>query len=298
MGESRSMDSAALQASAAALARATAFLEAGRGGPFRARSMANGLRELDRFLSVLIDEVADNVLRGGMDGMVLARQRNTPNKLRSLRAALGLDSPDHERLRTIGRSRERLFHSTPPRGGVDSRRVPEWLLAAGLEQRHAAEAETLAVEMRRICRLYDRLRAELLEPGCQQPFRHRATLTFAGSRPISTRLTSPATEFHASAFWPHARSFLFTLLAPPGRCLAENIFRERKYPMPIGNVKFFNGDKGYGFIANEDGSGDAFVHISAVERAGMSTLNKDQRISYELETDRRGKQSAVNLQSA
>ncbi|AGH48663.1 MULTISPECIES: cold-shock protein [Sphingomonadales] len=68
--------------------------------------------------------------------------------------------------------------------------------------------------------------------------------------------------------------------------------------MPIGTVKFFNADKGYGFIAPEDGSGDSFVHITAVERAGMATLNKDQRLSYELETDRRGKQSAVNLQPA
>ena len=68
--------------------------------------------------------------------------------------------------------------------------------------------------------------------------------------------------------------------------------------MITGTVKFFNNDKGYGFIAPENGSGDAFVHISAVERAGMTTLNKDQRISYELETDRRGKTSAVNLQSA
>jgi CspA family cold shock protein len=68
--------------------------------------------------------------------------------------------------------------------------------------------------------------------------------------------------------------------------------------MITGTVKFFNNDKGYGFIAPEDGSGDAFVHISAVERAGMSTLNKDQRVSYELETDRRGKTSAVNLQEA
>jgi CspA family cold shock protein len=68
--------------------------------------------------------------------------------------------------------------------------------------------------------------------------------------------------------------------------------------MPIGTVKFFNSDKGYGFIAAEDGSGDSFVHITAVERAGMRTLNKDQRVSYELETDRRGKQSAVNLQPA
>jgi CspA family cold shock protein len=68
--------------------------------------------------------------------------------------------------------------------------------------------------------------------------------------------------------------------------------------MITGTVKFFNTDKGYGFIAPEDGSSDAFVHISAVERAGMSTLNKDQRVSYELETDQRGKLSAVNLQTA
>lgn len=68
--------------------------------------------------------------------------------------------------------------------------------------------------------------------------------------------------------------------------------------MPVGTVKFFNIDKGYGFISNEDGSGDAFVHVTAVERAGMATLNKDQRVSYELETDRRGKQSAVNLVAA
>jgi CspA family cold shock protein len=68
--------------------------------------------------------------------------------------------------------------------------------------------------------------------------------------------------------------------------------------MPIGTVKFFNDQKGYGFIQPEDGSGDAFVHISAVERAGMNTLQRDQRVSYELETDQRGKTSAVNLQSA
>lgn len=68
--------------------------------------------------------------------------------------------------------------------------------------------------------------------------------------------------------------------------------------MITGTVKFFNTDKGYGFIAPEDGTGDAFVHISAVERAGMATLNKDQRVSYELETDRRGKTSAVNLRAA
>lgn len=68
--------------------------------------------------------------------------------------------------------------------------------------------------------------------------------------------------------------------------------------MPIGNVKFFNSDKGYGFIAAADGSGDSFVHITAVQAAGMATLNKDQRVSYELETGRNGKVSAINLQSA
>lgn len=68
--------------------------------------------------------------------------------------------------------------------------------------------------------------------------------------------------------------------------------------MITGTVKFFNADKGYGFIAPEDGTSDAFVHISAVERAGMRTLNKDQRVSYELETNDRGKTSAVNLQEA
>lgn len=68
--------------------------------------------------------------------------------------------------------------------------------------------------------------------------------------------------------------------------------------MPIGKVKFFNNDKGYGFIAPEDGGNDSFVHISAVERAGMTTLQADQRLSYEVENDQRGKSSAVNLQAA
>jgi len=72
----------------------------------------------------------------------------------------------------------------------------------------------------------------------------------------------------------------------------------KEISMPIGTVKFFNADKGYGFIAPEGGGNDAFVHISAVERAGMSTLDRDQRVSYELETDNRGKQSACNLASA
>ncbi len=68
--------------------------------------------------------------------------------------------------------------------------------------------------------------------------------------------------------------------------------------MPVGTVKFFNTEKGYGFIQPDDGGNDSFVHISAVERAGMGTLNKDQRVKYELETDKRGKTSAVDLEAA
>ena len=65
--------------------------------------------------------------------------------------------------------------------------------------------------------------------------------------------------------------------------------------MPTGTVKFFNATKGYGFIEPEDGGKDAFVHISAVERAGLSTLNEGQKVSFELETGRNGKTSAENL---
>ena len=68
--------------------------------------------------------------------------------------------------------------------------------------------------------------------------------------------------------------------------------------MPIGTVKFFNDAKGFGFIQPEDGGQDAFVHISAVERAGMRTLGQGQRLSYELQEDRPGKVSATNLQAA
>ena len=68
--------------------------------------------------------------------------------------------------------------------------------------------------------------------------------------------------------------------------------------MAIGTVKFFNESKGYGFIAPDGGGNDAFVHISAVENSGMRTLRENQRVSYELEQDRRGKMAAVNLKSA
>jgi len=68
--------------------------------------------------------------------------------------------------------------------------------------------------------------------------------------------------------------------------------------MTIGTVKWFNSQKGYGFIQPEDGSKDVFVHISAVERAGMGSLHEGQRLSFELERGQQGKTSAVNLQQA
>lgn len=72
---------------------------------------------------------------------------------------------------------------------------------------------------------------------------------------------------------------------------------EGRTKMPIGTVKFFNDAKGYGFIQPDNGGTDAFVHVTAVERAGMQTLRQDQRLSYDLEQDRRGKMSAVNLKA-
>jgi len=73
----------------------------------------------------------------------------------------------------------------------------------------------------------------------------------------------------------------------------------RRNTMAVGTVKWFNETKGFGFIQPDDGGNDVFVHISAVERAGMRGLNEGQKVSYEMETDKRsGKQSAGNLQSA
>ena len=65
--------------------------------------------------------------------------------------------------------------------------------------------------------------------------------------------------------------------------------------MPVGTVKFFNTQKGYGFIQPDDGSKDVFVHITAVERAGMRSLNEGDKVNFEIVTER-GKQAAGNLQ--
>lgn len=68
--------------------------------------------------------------------------------------------------------------------------------------------------------------------------------------------------------------------------------------MTTGTVKFFNESKGYGFIAPDGGGNDAFVHISAVEQAGMRSLRENQRVTYDLQEDRRGKMAAVNLKAS
>ncbi|MBV8705532.1 MAG: cold-shock protein [Acetobacteraceae bacterium] len=68
--------------------------------------------------------------------------------------------------------------------------------------------------------------------------------------------------------------------------------------MTTGTVKWYNPQKGYGFIAPEDGSKDVFVHVSAVEQSGIGSLNEGQKVSFEVERGRQGKSAAVNLQRA
>ena len=67
--------------------------------------------------------------------------------------------------------------------------------------------------------------------------------------------------------------------------------------MAVGTVKWFNPQKGFGFIQPENGGADVFVHISAVEKAGLTTLNDGQKVSFDLEAGRRGKTSAINLKA-
>ncbi|MEQ1490241.1 MAG: cold-shock protein [Terricaulis sp.] len=67
--------------------------------------------------------------------------------------------------------------------------------------------------------------------------------------------------------------------------------------MAVGKVKFFNGQKGFGFIEQEGGGKDVFVHISALERSGMSSLGEGQKVTFDLEKDRQGRDSAINLKT-
>src|SRR5262245_38449822 len=106
--------------------------------------------------------------------------------------------------------------------------------------------------------------------------------------------------------WPRARRVGLTILLQISNINRAARWRgpsahatERKSRMTRGTVKWFNNQKGFGFIAPDDGGKDVFVHISAVERAGMHSLNEGQKVSFELVADRRtGKSSASNLRAA
>ncbi len=150
--------------------RATAFLDAGGAAPFVPRVLANALRELDRFLSVLIDDVASAARPEGMNHGNFARLRNTPNKLRHIRQALGVacvePCADHARLRAIGKARDRLFHSAAPSHRPVG--LPAWPDTMppgqgeqGGVQQHAHRV-SIAAELLRVCRFYDRLASELV----------------------------------------------------------------------------------------------------------------------------------------
>jgi cold shock protein len=94
----------------------------------------------------------------------------------------------------------------------------------------------------------------------------------------------------------YAQKYLLKLRRQKTSTCVGDILYERNYDMTTGTVKWFNGQKGFGFIAPDDGGPDAFVHISAVERSGMSDLRDGQKVSYELVADRKsGKMSAENL---
>jgi CspA family cold shock protein len=84
-------------------------------------------------------------------------------------------------------------------------------------------------------------------------------------------------------------------VAPWGQ--AAKRYGDRRFPMAMtGTVKFFNGERGYGFIKPDDGGRDVFVHITAVERAGLKSLNEGQHITFDVEPDKKGKgPKAVNL---
>jgi CspA family cold shock protein len=88
-------------------------------------------------------------------------------------------------------------------------------------------------------------------------------------------------------------------LNPPRIARHISTCLQRTFPMNTGTVKWFNGQKGFGFIQPENGGNDVFVHISAVERAGLHTLNEGQKVTYDVVADRRtGKSAAENLRAA
>jgi CspA family cold shock protein len=84
-------------------------------------------------------------------------------------------------------------------------------------------------------------------------------------------------------------------MTKPSRCVPRAVYEKGKLDMPTGTVKWFNTTKGYGFIAPDDGGKDVFVHISAVERSGLTGLADNQKVTYELQAGRDGRESAANI---
>lgn len=131
--------------------------------------IGNGLRELDRFLSLLIDAVAALIAPPGLDRGRFSRQRNTANKLRTIRSAMALPSPDHDRLLAIGRSRDCLFHCAGIVRRGDSRAAKQmtagWPAPDDVRLRSFAIGERLAIDalgLHSVCRFYDHVAADLL----------------------------------------------------------------------------------------------------------------------------------------
>jgi hypothetical protein len=184
-----------LNAALATLNAGTLFLGAGLGdtpdpgerraieGRYRAKVIGNGLRELDRFLSIAIDEAA-TLIAPDLD---LSRTRNTANKLRTFRIATGATSPEHDRLRAIGRSRDCLFHC----GGIVQRgdRRGGALMTAGWPPSDADSASpgrvlaigdrlsVAPIDLDRVCRFYDAIADALAAQVASIDFPRRSVYT-------------------------------------------------------------------------------------------------------------------------
>jgi len=120
--------------------------------------------------------------------------------------------------------------------------------------------------------------------------------------------TSPLSGYLPSAISKRLTFFYFDLLSPspalslsiqtttPGCRNSVGSTKQETTDMPTGTVKWFNTTKGYGFIAPEDGGKDVFVHISSVERSGLTGLADNQKVTYELRSGRDGRESADNIE--
>ena len=140
-------------------------------GQYQAKVIANGLRELDRFLNILADAVAAALKLPPLEQAKLSRQRNTANKLRNLHTTLRLSTPRHDRLRALGKARDCLFHCAgivrrpDARGGNIMTVGWPGFPADGLSLRHFSLGERLvvkAVDLENVCDFYDDIASELV----------------------------------------------------------------------------------------------------------------------------------------